>query len=232
MALHLTRFPGESSAYRESRDKLLQAEVELRKQIEQVAALRRELPPGGEIPEDYVFEEGAVDLNDRQTQKQTHLSGLFQPGKDTLMVYSYMYSPKMASPCTSCTSIIDSLNGASPHVNQRVNLVIEAKSPLERIREVARGRNWRNLRILSSANNNYNRDYHAETAEGNQLPVLNVFTRRDGKILHFFATELLFLPPEPGQDRRHVDLIWPLWNLFDFTPDGRGTNWYPKLNYT
>jgi predicted dithiol-disulfide oxidoreductase (DUF899 family) len=232
MALHWTRFPGESSAYRESRDKLLQTEMELRKNIEQVAALRRHLPPGGELPEDYLFEEGAADLNDSQTVRQTRFSELFQTGKDALIVYSYMYSLKMQSPCTSCTSIIDSLNGASPHVNQRVNLVVIAKSPIARIRDVARSRNWRNLRLLSSANNSYNRDYHAEDADGSQLPVLNVFTRRNGKIQHFFATELLFLPPEAGQDRRHVDLIWPLWNLFDFTPDGRGTNWYPKLNYT
>jgi len=63
------------------------------------------------------------------------------------------------------------------------------------------------------------------------LPPLNVFVRRDGKIYHFYNTELLFAPKEPGQDARHVDSIWPLWSLFDFTPDGRGTNWYPKLTY-
>lgn len=231
MSLHSVRFPGESSQYRESRDKLLQAEAELRGRIEQVAALRRQLPPGGEIPEDYIFDEGPADLDAPQPTRQTHFSDLFHPGKDSLIVYSYMYSSQMKSPCTSCTSIIDSLNGAAAHVTQRVNLVVVAKSPIERIRAIARERHWRNLRLLSSANNTYNRDYHAETAEGNQLPVLNVFARRDGKIHHFFSTELLFLPPEPGQDRRHVDIIWPLWNLFDFAPEGRGTGWYPKLNY-
>lgn len=231
MSLHSIRFPGESPAYREARDKLLQAETQLRKETERVAALRRQLPLGGAIAEDYIFEEGAADLNDSQSVQQVRLSELFAPGKDTLLVYSYMYSPKMQSPCTSCTSIIDSMNGAALHVTQRVNLVVVAKSPVERIRTVARSRGWRNLRLLSSANNAYNRDYHAESPEGSQLPILNVFARHDGGIRHFFATELLFLPPEPGQDRRHVDIIWPLWNLFDFTPEGRGTSWYPKLNY-
>lgn len=231
MSLHSIRFPGESAEYREARDKLLQAEAQLRANIEQVSALRRKLPPGGAVAEDYVFEEGARDLEDSKTVRPVRLSELFAPDKDTLLIYSYMYSAKMASPCTSCTSILDSMNGASPHVTDRVNLAVVAKSPIERIRTVARSRGWRNLRLLSSANNTYNRDYHAENPEGGQLPVLNVFTRRDGGIRHFFATELMFLPAEAGQDRRHVDLIWPLWNLFDLTPEGRGTNWYPKLSY-
>ena len=73
---------------------------------------------------------------------------------------------------------------------------------------------------------------HFPGAEGNQMPSLNVFVRRGGAIHHFYHTELLFAPTEPGQDARHVDLIWPLWNVFDFTPDGRGTDCYPKLAYT
>ena len=98
-------------------------------------------------------------------------------------------------------------------------------------RAFARERGWRNLRLLSSASNTYNHDYYGEGPEGNQIPSLNVFVRRDGAIRHFYHTELLFAPREPGQDGRHVDLIWPLWNLFDFSPDGRGENWYPKLSY-
>ncbi|MGZ8830565.1 MAG: DUF899 family protein, partial [Thermoanaerobaculia bacterium] len=94
-----------------------------------------------------------------------------------------------------------------------------------------RERGWRNLRLLSSANNTYNRDYHAENEKGGQMPVLNVFVRRDGRIHHFYGTELLYVPPEPGQDGRHVDMIWPLWNLFDVTPEGRGETWQPRLKY-
>jgi len=229
--IHSIRFPGESAAYREARNKLLEAEIALRSQIEEVAALRRQLPPGGPVPEDYLFEEGAADINDSQTARKTRLSELFDPGKDTLIIYSYMFGPNMKSACTSCTSILDGLNGTAPHVRNKVSFAVVAKSGLERIRELARGRGWKNLRLLSSANNTYNHDYQGETASGDQLPSLNVFTRSDGKIQHFYHTELLFAPKEPGQDGRHVDMIWPLWNLFDYTPEGRGTNWHPKLNY-
>ncbi len=106
-----------------------------------------------------------------------------------------------------------------------------AKSPIERIREFARGRGWKNLCLLSSASNSYNNDYQGENEKGSQMPSLNVFVRRNGKISHAYNTELLFAPKEPGQDGRHVDMIWPVWNIFDYTPEGRGTDWSPKLSY-
>lgn len=230
--LHDHRFPGESAAYRTARNELLQAEINLRRNIEEVAALRRTLPLGGKIPQDYVFDEGLADLNAPALAHQTRLSELFAPGKDTLALYSYMYGPAMAEPCVSCTSILDSLNGTSPHVSQRINFAVVAKSPLERIRTVARERSWRNLRLLSSANNTYNQDYFGEDSKGDQRPSLNIFVRRGGAIHHFFHTELMFVPSGPGQDPRHVDMIWPLWNLFDFTPEGRGKDWYPRLSYS
>jgi len=229
--LHSVRFPGESKSYRAARDKLLNAEMELRRNIENVAALRRKLPPGAQVPQDYEFDEGPENLDDTAPLRRVKLSDLFQPGKDTLIVYSYMYGPEMKAPCTSCTSMLDSLNGAAPHVRQRVNLAVVAKSPIGRIRDIARERGWRNLRLLSSANNTYNRDYHGETAKGSQMPALNVFVRRKDGIHHFYSAELLWAPADKGQDGRHVDLIWPLWNLFDYTPDGRGADWYPKLEY-
>jgi predicted dithiol-disulfide oxidoreductase (DUF899 family) len=229
---HPNRFPGESEAYRKARNELLEAEIALRRNIESVAALRRKLPLGGALKEDYVFEEGPLGLSESQELRRTRLSELFHPGKDTLAIYSYMFGPKMQAPCVSCTSILDSLNGASPHVTQRINFVAVAKSPTARIRTVARERGWNHLRLLSSAGNTYNLDYHGEDAKGDQLPSLNVFVRRDGKIHHSYHTELLFAPSEPGQDGRHVDMIWPLWNLFDFTPEGRGKDWYPKLKYS
>jgi predicted dithiol-disulfide oxidoreductase (DUF899 family) len=228
--LHGERFPGESKAYRSARDKLLRAEMDLRRQMEQVAVIRRKLPLGGPVPQDYEFEEGAADLDDTQTVRRIRLSELFQPGKGTLIVYSYMYGPNMARPCPSCTSILDGLNGTAPHAAQRVNLVVVAKSPIGRIRDFARGRGWRNLWLLSSEGNSYNRDYRGETATGSQMPSLNVFVKRGGKIHHVYNTELAFAPREKGQDPRHVDAIWPLWNLFDYTPEGRG-DWYPKLSY-
>jgi len=63
------------------------------------------------------------------------------------------------------------------------------------------------------------------------MPMLNVFVKNGGMLRHFFGTELLYAREEKGQNARHVDLIWPLWNLLDFTPEGRGADWYPKLSY-
>jgi predicted dithiol-disulfide oxidoreductase (DUF899 family) len=215
-------FPNESDEYRTARNALLQSEIELRRQIEAVAAQRRELPVGGEVPEDYVFD---------SANGPVKMSQLFEAGKDTLVLYNYMYGPSMREPCVMCTSILDAMDGESPHIQQRVNYYVVAKSPIDRILATARERGWRNLRLLSSANNTYNRDYRGEEATGEQMPALNVFTKRDGRIYHTYAAELLFAPSEPGQDGRHVDMIWPLWNLFDYTPEGRGTNWYPRLRY-
>jgi predicted dithiol-disulfide oxidoreductase (DUF899 family) len=224
-------FPEESAEYRKARNELLAAEIELRRNIEAVAAARRRLPLGAQIAQDYIFEEGPADLSRDGEVRSTRLSELFDVGKGSLLIYSYMYGPAMATPCTSCTSILDGLNGTAPHVRDRVNFVVVAKSPIQRIRAVARERGWRNLRLLSSAGNTYNLDYRGENKEGSQLPSLNVFVKRDRKIHHFYHTELLFAPREPGQDGRHVDMIWPLWNLFDYTPEGRGEKWYPKLSY-
>jgi len=158
------------------------------------------------------------------------LSELFEPGKDSLVLYSFMYGPDMAEPCPMCTSLLDGLNGTAPHAMQRVNFAVVARSPIARVRDWARVRGWRNLRLLSSAQNTYNRDYHGETPDGNQMPNLNVFVRRDGRVHHFWGSELLWVPPEPGQDTRHVDLLWPLWSMFDLTPEGRGHS-YPELTH-
>jgi predicted dithiol-disulfide oxidoreductase (DUF899 family) len=226
-----TRLPGESGEYRAARDALLEEEAELRRRIERVASLRRKLPLGGAVAEDYAFQEGAPDLDDAATVKTVRLSELFALGKDSLLLYSFMYGPAMEKPCPMCTAMLDSLNGAAPHVRQRVNLAVVASSPIERIRAYARARGWQNLRLLSSAANGYNRDYHAEAPDGSQLPVLNVFVRRPDGIRHFYSTELLFQSPEPGQHPRHLDLIFPLWNLFDLAPEGRGADWFPQLAY-
>ena len=109
--------------------------------------------------------------------------------------------------------------------------IAQQGAPHARIREHARSRGWTRLRLVSTAGTTYNRDYHGETEDGSQIPSLNVFVRRGGKIHHFYNSELLFAPTPEGQDPRHVDPIWPLWNLFDFTPEGRGKDWYPKLSY-
>jgi predicted dithiol-disulfide oxidoreductase (DUF899 family) len=237
-------FPGESSEYRSARNDLLEAEIELRRAIERVAAQRRRLPAGGAVPQDYVFED-AFDLG-----RTVRFSELFSPGMDTLVIYSFMFPrysgdprpgptegetarlPLAETPCASCTSILDSLDGAAPHLSQMVNLAVVAKTIPERIRAFAQERGWRNLRLLSSNANTYNRDYNAEWPDGEQAPILNVFTRSGDEFRHTWASELMFAPREEGMDPRHVDLIWPLWNVLDATPDGRGARpGFPGLSY-
>src|SRR3989442_5685997 len=227
--LHAIRSPSETDEYRQARNELLQAEIELRRQLEAVAAQRRRLPLGGQVPTDYSFEECASGTDSTRTVR---LSDLFENGKDSLVLYSFMYGPAMEAACPSCTSIINALDGEAPHIMQRVNLAIVAKSPIQRFREHARARGWRNLRLLSSAKTTYNRDYHGEEPDGSQNPIATVFVRRDGKLHHFYSTELFFTPTDPAQNMRHVDLIWPLWNTLDLTPEGRGSDWYPRLEYS
>lgn len=228
--LHDVRFPNEPPEYRAARDALLRAEMDLRRHTEQVAAMRRALPPGGVVPEDYVFEEGGATLDDVQTTRRVRLSELFGPHA-TLVAYSFMFGPDMERPCPMCTAMLDSLNGSAEHISQRVALAVIAKSPIARIREFARSRGWSGLRLLSSAGSSYNTDYHGEGPDGAQWPSLNVFVRSNGAVRHFYNAELHFAPREPGQHPRHVDPIWPLWNVLDLTPDGRGRDWLPQLQY-
>ena len=224
------RFRGESAEYRAARDRLLELETELRRSMETVAAARRELPDGGIVREDYVFQGVGVDGEPANVR----LSELFEPGKDSLAIYNFMFprAPDEDLPCPSCTQFLDSFDGAAEHISQRVNLAVVARASLPRILAHAQVRGWRRLRLLSSATNTYNRDYLGEDAQGQQMPMLNVFRREGQVIRHFWGSELLYAPADPGQDPRHTDTIDPVWNLFDFAPEGRGTDWYPRLSYS
>jgi predicted dithiol-disulfide oxidoreductase (DUF899 family) len=219
-------FPGESAEYRAARSRLLEQEIELRRQMEAVAVARRELPPGGVVPEDYLFGDA-------------RFSELFAPGKDTLLIYSFMFPRDPHDdrpgppdgPCASCVALLDQLDGVVEHLEQHANFYVVAKSPLPAILEVAKQRGWRRLRLLSSLGNDYNRDYHGESAEGHQQPMLNVFQRDGDTIRHFWASELFFAPSDPGQDPRHVGTIEPLFTMLDLTPGGRPPDWDEQLSY-
>jgi predicted dithiol-disulfide oxidoreductase (DUF899 family) len=238
-------FPGESADYRTARDRLLEREIGLRRAMEALAAARRELPPGGVVPDDYVFQGTVAD----GTTGDVRLSDLFAPGHDSLVIYSFMFPrdpgderpgpaagqtallPLAEGPCPSCVALLDQLDGAAEHAGQHINLAVVAKSPLPRIATFAEERGWRRLRMLSSANNTFNRDYHAETAEGSQRPMLNVFHRDGETIRHFWGSELFYAPTDSGQDPRHVGTLEPVWNLFDLTPEGR-PDWDEQLRYS
>jgi len=238
-------FPGESAEYRAARNRLLEQEIELRRAMEAVAAARRRLPPGGAVPQDYVFQAQGPDGGPAAVR----LSELFAPGRDSLVIYSMMFPrdprddrpgpasgrtallPLAQGPCPSCTAFLDQLDGAAEHASQHINLAVAGKAPIERILTFGAERGWRRLRLLSSAGTTYNRDYLAETPDGEQQPMLNVFHRDGDTIRHFWGSELFFAPTEPGQETRHVGTLEPVWNLFDLTPEGRGADWDEQLSY-
>ena len=238
--------PGESLEYRAARNRLLDEEINLRRAMESVAAARRNLPSGGLIPEDYVFETIGPD----STHKKVKLSELFPPNQNTLVVYNFMFprwskDPRPGpvkgatselkledSPCPSCTAFLDTLDRTAAHfAPSGLNFAVIAKAPIERITTYANERGWKNLRLLSSANNNFKRDYHAESPEGDQLPLMTVFHRDGDQIRHFWTSEMLFSPCDPDQDPRHNGTLDMLWNLFDLTPEGRPSSFGEQFDY-
>lgn len=226
--MHDRRYPGETDAYRRARNALLESEMELRLKLEAVAAQRRSLPLGGQVPEDYAFEE--IDVAAGKVT-EVRLSELFDAGKSSLIVYGFMYGPDWDTPCPSCTSVADGSNGIAPHVTARANLVFVAKAPPDKLIELASRRGWTNIRYLSASKSTFNADYFAEYPgeHGDHHPIVNVFVRRNDSIYHFWGSELFFVPMQ-GAHPRHADLIWPLWSFFDLTPEGRGDFW-PRLEY-
>lgn len=211
--LHDKRFPNEDAAYREARNKLLAQELELRRLTESVAAARRALPRGGALKQDYVFAgpDGPIKL-----------SAMFADGKDHLILYNFMFNPAHEKPCPACTSAMDAVEGNARYVAERVNFWITAKAPLPKFANLVKARGWQHLPYVSSNANSYNADYFGEDAEGNQQPMLNVFEKTADGIFHVTGSELLYAPSDEGQDNRHIDMIWPLWNLLDQTRIGRG----------
>ncbi|MFE0754667.1 DUF899 family protein [Inquilinus sp. NPDC058860] len=215
------RIPNESAEYRAARTALLAEEIELRRHIERVAAQRRALPPGGAVTGDYRFEgaDGPIDL-----------AGLFGD-KQTLVVYSYMFGPQRERPCPMCTNLLGAWEGNAADIGQRVSLAVVARSPFARLADWKRERGWRDLRLYSDLNGAYSRDYFGVAPDGSDIPALNVFIRRDGTIRHFWAGEMTGATADPGQDPRGAPDPAPLWMVLDCTPEGRGTDWYPKLSY-
>jgi predicted dithiol-disulfide oxidoreductase (DUF899 family) len=220
-------WPNESDEYWRARSELLQAERELRRQEEAVAAQRRALPLGGAVTADYIFDSptGPVPFG-----------GLFASSKDTLYLYNFMFIPgeqglPLEVACPNCTSILDAMDGAFRHLLDRVDVAIVAKAPLAQFVAWGQERGWRFAPLYSSSRTTFNRDYNAETDAGAQRPVAHVFTRSEGRIHHRWSSELFSAPSDPGQDPRHVDYMWPIWKVLDVTPTGRGTDWGPRYRY-
>lgn len=213
--------PNESAEYRRARNELLAAEIELRRHIEQVAELRRALPPGGEVKKKYQFqgERGPASFADLFGDKQT------------LVVYNYMFGPQRERPCPMCTSLLSAWDGEAQDIEQNVALAIVAQSPIERLVAFKQERGWRNLKLYSDTSAEYSKDYGGNTPEFEDNAAINVFTRRDGTIRHFWAGEMGFETADPGQDPRGAPDLMPIWTVLDCTPEGRKADWYPSLEY-
>jgi predicted dithiol-disulfide oxidoreductase (DUF899 family) len=213
-----TRFPNESEAYRRARSDLLAEEIELRRHVERVAEMRRKLPPGGEVIGDYRF------VGERGPASFADLFG----DKDTLIVYSYMFGPQRDKPCPMCTSLLGSWDHKVRDIEQRASLAAIARSPIERLVAAKRARGWTQIRVYSDQSGNYTRDYVSR--DDADVPGYNVFSRQGGVIRHFWGAEM-GETADPGQDPRGAPDLDPLWLLLDTTPEGRGADWYPKLEY-
>lgn len=217
-ARNTARVPNESDEYRRARQALLAEEIELRRHIERVAEQRRALPPGAPVTRNYQFEGelGPVDLG-----------GLFGE-HTTLVVYNYMYGPQRKRPCPMCTALMSAWDGEAQDIEQRVAFAMVARSPIERLWAFKQERGWKALKLYSDMSGDYTRDF--ASPEDADIPALNVFTRKDGTIRHFWRDEM-GESADPGQDPRGAPDVMPLWTVLDLTPEGRGTDWYPELEY-
>ncbi len=223
------QFPNESAAHRAARDLLLEQELALRRAMEAVAVARRALPPGGLVPQDYVFQGRRAE----GSTGRVRLSEQFTVG-DTLVVYNFMFPrspsdgrpgpvvgttarlPLHEGPCPSCTALLDQLDSAARHLAHRLDMVVVARTSPDRLATFAAERRWQHLRLLSATDSAFASDYGREA-------MLNVFQRSEDGIRHFWSSELLYAPMDPGQEMRHVGTLEPMWNLLDLTPGGRGT---------
>ncbi len=224
--MNIGRMNGESEAYRQARDALLEAEIALRDQREAVAEQRRKLPRDTAI-DDYVFQEGPADLDLDGPVSEIRLSDLLGESGKPLIVYQYMYGAAQSAPCSMCTMWVDGLNGVSQHIDQTANFVVVAGADIGEFRSLGRRRGWHGLRLLSSAGSAFKTDLNFQNEAGGQFPGFSVFGRfANGSPGHFYSASAILKAGE----YRGIDLLSPVWHLLDLTPKGRG-DWLPSLAY-
>ena|SRR5687767_2996411 len=223
-----TNLTNESPEYLKKREELRQAEIELMRQRERVAGLRRALPPGATL-QDYEFLEGPISIEDGDEPVRTvRLSELFTAPDRSLVIYQFMFGKKQTEPCPMCTAWIDCVNGIAHHLTQNIDLAIVAAADPATLRAHARNRGWNRLRLLSAGESTFKYDLGSEDREGNQDSTISVFTRdSDGTLRHFYSGH-----PRLAEDvkERGIDELNPIWNFLDLTPQGRGT-FYASLDY-
>ena len=201
--------PGASTEYREAREKLLDAEKNLMQQIEQVAQLRRALPDGPEVPDyEFIGLDGPV-----------HLSQLFQSGREPyLVLYHVMYWADDDEFCPMCSGWIDGLNAVAPHVTQRVNFVVASLAPADRLQQWARERGWNRVPVLADVGTQLADAIAARDVDGDPSSTVAVFSKSGSTLRHTYTMH----PDDDNHTIRGIDLLQPVWHVFDLTPTGRG----------
>src|SRR5580698_2765091 len=208
-----TNLTNEPAEYLAKREELRLAEIELMKQRERVAEMRRHLPQGA-VVNDYEFEEGPRDLNAGDSPvSKVRLSELFSQPDRSLVIYHFMYGKKNSKACPMCTAWIDGVNGIAHHLAQKLDFALVAAADVPTLRGFARERGWDKLRLLSAAKNTFKFDFGSEDA--------------GGAVRHFYTAHP-WLSPEIRE--RGIDLLTPIWHFLDLTPQGRG-DWYTSLDY-
>jgi predicted dithiol-disulfide oxidoreductase (DUF899 family) len=223
-----TNLTSESSEYLAKREKLRLAEIELMRQRERVAELRRSLPEGAAI-QDYQFEEGPRELNAGDAPVcNVRLSELFTKPDRALVIYHLMFGKKQANPCPMCTAWLDGANGVAHHLAQNLDFAVVAAADIPTLRAHARARGWDKLRLLSAGNTSFKYDFGSEDHEGGQDSTVSVFTLDAKSVVRHSYTAHPRMAPDIQQ--RGIDLLAPVWHFMDLTPRGRG-DWFASLAY-
>ncbi len=210
----------ESDEYRRQREELRIAELDLIDHVERVASLRRQLLDDT-VVEDY-------ELFDVAKDEPVRLSALFSSPDRALILYHFMYGKAQTEPCPLCTMWIDGYNAVAPHVGQNADFAVVAAADPPALRAHAASRGWSNLRLLTAGNSKFKYDLGSEEADGAQTEWISVFTRGDdGTVRPFYSKGAQIAD---GRRERGIDLLSPVWQLLDLTPNGRGA-WYPSLSY-
>jgi predicted dithiol-disulfide oxidoreductase (DUF899 family) len=216
---------GTSDEYVKARLALLEQEKALRDHAEQVAAARRDLPPG-RLLDDYTLEEGPRELDLDEPVRRTRLVDVLG-SRDTLVTYHLMYAPDDEAACPMCSMWVDGFHGVSHHLAQHVAFAVVARAPLQRLRAWGRVRGWDGLRLLSSYHSTFSADLELEDPDGSQRPAIAVFVRDGDRVRHSYSMQAMFSTTE---SERGIDLLSPVWQVLDLLPSGRG-DWYASNGY-
>ena len=217
-----TPFPGASAEYDAARQALLAEEIEFRRHMTRLVEQRQALPPGPVIEKNYRFKD--------EQAFEVGLLDLFGD-KDALVTYFWMYGPQRERPCPMCTNWLGAMNGNAADIKQRVALKILGRSNVERQYAFAQQRGWRDLNFVQTVGDDYAKDLGILKPDGSEFAALVVYRRDGDQVRLFWASEMTDEMADPGQDPRDAPDIASLWSLLDLTPGGRGTGWYPKLQY-